>query len=51
MPVFSLPSKYGIGSFGKEAYRFVDFLVEKNTNKFNTKFTLIGGGIEYIFLR
>ncbi len=26
MPVFSLPSKYGIGSFSKEAYEFVDFL-------------------------
>lgn len=26
MPVFSLPSKYGIGSFGKWAYKFVDFL-------------------------
>ena len=26
MPVFSLPSRYGIGSFGKEAYEFVDFL-------------------------
>ena len=26
-------------------------IIEKNTNKFNTKFTLIGGGIEYIFLR
>lgn len=26
MPIFSLPSKYGIGTFGKEAYRFVDFL-------------------------
>lgn len=26
MPVFSLPNKYGIGSFGDEAYRFVDFL-------------------------
>ncbi len=26
MPVFSLPSKYGIGSLGKEAYRFIDFL-------------------------
>ena len=26
MPVFSLPSKYGIGSFSKEAYDFVDFL-------------------------
>lgn len=26
LPMFSLPSKYGIGSFGKDAYRFVDFL-------------------------
>lgn len=26
MPIFSLPSKYGIGSFSKEAYRFVDQL-------------------------
>lgn len=26
MPVFSLPSRYGIGTLGKEAYRFVDFL-------------------------
>ena len=26
MPVFSLPSPYGIGNFGDEAYRFVDFL-------------------------
>lgn len=26
MPVASLPSKYGIGSFGKEAYSFVDLL-------------------------
>ncbi len=28
MPIFSLPGKYGIGSFSKEAYRFVDFLAE-----------------------
>ena len=26
MPVFSLPSPYGIGTFGKDAYAFVDFL-------------------------
>jgi len=26
LPVFSLPSKYGIGSFSKEAFDFVDFL-------------------------
>ncbi len=28
LPIFSLPSKYGIGTIGEEAYRFVDFLVE-----------------------
>lgn len=28
MPIFSLPSPHGIGTFGKEAYRFVDFLVK-----------------------
>ncbi len=26
MPIFSLSGKYGIGTFGKSAYRFVDFL-------------------------
>ena len=26
LPIFSLPTKYGIGSFGKWAYKFVDFL-------------------------
>lgn len=26
MPIFSLPSPYGIGTFGSESYRFVDFL-------------------------
>ncbi len=26
MPIFSLPSKYGIGGFGKESYKFTDFL-------------------------
>ncbi len=28
LPIFSLPNKYGIGSFGKSAYKFVDFLKE-----------------------
>ena len=28
MHISSLPGKYGIGDFGKEAYRFVDFLVK-----------------------
>ncbi len=31
MPISSLPSAYGIGSFGKGAYDFVDFLVETKT--------------------
>ncbi len=26
MPIFSLPSRFGIGTLGREAYRFVDFL-------------------------
>ena len=26
LPIFSLPSRYGIGTLGREAYRFVDFL-------------------------
>lgn len=28
LPIFSLPSKYGIGTLGKEAYNFCDFLEE-----------------------
>ena len=28
LPIFSLPSKYGIGDFGKEAYEFIDILYE-----------------------
>ena len=28
LPIFSLPSKYGIGDFGKSAYNFIDFLSE-----------------------
>ncbi len=27
-PIFSIPSKFGIGSFSREAYEFVDFLEE-----------------------
>lgn len=30
LPIFSLPNPYGIGTFGKEAYQFVDFLEECN---------------------
>ena len=28
LPIFSLPSKYGVGDFGKEAYEFIDILSE-----------------------
>ncbi|MBR2473316.1 MAG: 4-alpha-glucanotransferase, partial [Clostridia bacterium] len=31
LPISSLPSAYGIGSFGKSAYDFVDFLAETKT--------------------
>ncbi len=31
MPISSLPNSYGIGSFGKSAYDFVDFLSETKT--------------------
>ena len=31
MPISSLPCPYGIGSFGKSAYDFVDFLSQTNT--------------------
>ena len=31
MPVSSLPSKYGIGSFGDAAYKFLDFLSDTGT--------------------
>ena len=32
LPIFSLPSKYGIGDFGYEAYEFIDILSEHNIN-------------------
>ena len=33
-PVFSIPSKFGIGSFSREAFEFVDFSIARNgTNK------------------
>ena len=32
LSIFSLPSKYGIGDFGNEAFEFVDILNENNMN-------------------
>lgn len=36
MPISSLPSQYGIGTMGKEARRFVDFLEKeaRHTGRF-----------------
>jgi len=33
LPIFSLPSRYGIGCFSKEAYEFVDFLARAGQKK------------------
>ena len=33
LPISSLPSKYGIGSFSKSAYDFVDWLVKVGNYK------------------
>lgn len=30
MPIFSIPSDYGIGTFGQEAYKMVDFFSDSN---------------------
>ena len=30
LPIFSLPSKFGIGDFGNEAYEFIDILSSNN---------------------
>lgn len=32
MPIFSLPSPYGIGTFGKSAYEFIDLLKQARQN-------------------
>lgn len=36
MPVFSLPGEYGIGTFGKESYEFIDFLVKSGHGVWQT---------------
>ena len=33
MPIFSLPSPYGIGTFGAEAFDFVDFLCKSGQSR------------------
>ena len=34
MHISSLPGKYGIGTFGMEAFAFVDFLKNKDIGKY-----------------
>ena len=36
MPIFSLPTKGGIGTFGNEAYRFIDFLEKSGQSWWQT---------------
>lgn len=36
MPIFSLPSKYGIGTLGKEADNFIDFLADSGQKYWQT---------------
>ena len=44
MPIFSLPSNYGIGDFGKTSYKFVDFL-ETSGQKFWQILPLVQTGL------
>ena len=41
LPISSLPSKYGIGTLGIEAYDFIDFLKQTNQNYKVIKITKI----------
>ena len=36
MPIFCLASNYGIGTLGKEAYDFIDFLVDTKQTYWQT---------------
>ena len=40
LPIFSLPSKYGIGDFGYEAYEFIDILSENDIDLEKRRFNL-----------
>ena len=42
LPIFSLPSDYGIGCFSKEAYKFVDFLEEAGQMCIRDRYESIG---------
>ena len=40
-PISSLPSRFGIGSFSKEAYEFVDFLKEAGQSYWQVRKSLL----------
>ncbi len=41
LPISSIPSAYGIGTFSKEAYEFVDFLKEETVIRLISLFLLL----------
>ena len=43
MPVFSLPGPFGIGTLGKEAFAFVDFLAEAKQTYWRRHLRVSGG--------
>ena len=48
MPIFSLPSDYGIGTFSEEAYRFVDFLEKEAGLMLNSGVHFGGSGKRFV---
>ena len=47
LPIYSLPSKYGIGDFGYEAYEFIDILCENNVSYWEILPINEGDGLPY----
>jgi len=47
LPIFSLPSNYGIGDFGNEAYEFIDILSENNVTYWEILPINEGDGMPY----
>ena len=49
MPVASLPSRFGIGGFGKESYHFVDLSCLLQQKKKKSKESLVSIGLFLTF--
>lgn len=47
LPIYSLPSKYGIGDFGYEAYEFIDILSQNNVTYWEILPINEGDGLPY----